>query len=62
MLCASLIAVRLGAYKLAGRVPFLATLADRRLVRIIEKQLASYGHAHFTTDASAYKPAVTPAE
>lgn len=61
-LCASLIAVRLGAYKLSARVPFLAKLADRRLVRIIEKQLAAYGHAHFTTDASAYKPAVTPAE
>jgi len=62
VLCASLIAVRLGAYKLAARVPFLAGAADRRLVRLIEKQLASYGHAHFTTDASAYRPAVTPAE
>jgi hypothetical protein len=38
------------------KIPVLAAAADRRLVAIINKQLASWGHAHFTTDASAYRP------
>jgi hypothetical protein len=48
--------VRLAAYKLAERIPSIAPLADRRLVAIIEGQLASYGHAHFASDASTYRP------
>ncbi|MGB3488008.1 MAG: hypothetical protein WBA37_05820 [Xanthobacteraceae bacterium] len=32
-------------------------LADRRLIAKIEKQLASYGPAHFTTDAANYRAA-----
>lgn len=61
-LCAAVIAVRLGAYKLAARLPLMADAADRRLVATIERQLASYGHAHFATDASAYRPAAKPEE
>jgi len=49
---------RLLAYKLAMNIPMLAGAVDRRLVAIIGKQLASWGHAHFTTDASAYRPGV----
>ena len=30
-------------------------IADRRLVAKLEAQLASYGHAHFTTDAAKYR-------
>lgn len=56
--CAAIIATRLGAYRLAGRLPFLAGLADRRLVATIERQLAALGHAHFESDASSYRPAV----
>lgn len=47
---------RLLTYQLAIKIPALAAAADRRLVAIINKQLASWGHAHFTTDASAYRP------
>ncbi|MGE3307131.1 MAG: oxygenase MpaB family protein [Rhizobiaceae bacterium] len=61
-LCATIIAVRLGVYKLAARLPLVAGAADRRIVATIERQLASYGHAHFTTDASAYRPAAKPEE
>lgn len=57
-LAASVSAGRLAAYRLAEKVPGLRALADRRLVAIIRKQLAGYGRAHFTTDASAYRPAV----
>lgn len=46
---------RLGAYNLAARLPALAGAADRRLVALIKKQLAAWGHARFTTDASAYR-------
>ncbi len=49
-------AVRLGLYKLAEKILGLADVADRRLVSIIRKQLDAYGTAHFTTDASAYRP------
>lgn len=47
---------RLLAYQLAMKVPMLKTAVDRRLVAIIGKQLSAWGHAHFTTDASGYRP------
>lgn len=47
---------RLLAYRLGMNIPMLATAVDQRLVAIIGKQLASWGHAQFTTDASAYRP------
>ncbi|MBX3529126.1 MAG: DUF2236 domain-containing protein [Rhizobiaceae bacterium] len=59
LLAASVSGLRLAAYGLAARMPGLREIADRRLVAIIRRQLASYGRAHFTTDASAYRPAVT---
>lgn len=52
------IAGRMLAYRLAARVPGLSGIADRRLVGKLERQLASYGHAEFTTDAAQYRPAV----
>ncbi|MCC8963030.1 DUF2236 domain-containing protein [Bradyrhizobium sp. Pear76] len=48
---------RLAFYRLASRIPGLREVADRRLVRRIENLLKDYGHAEFTTDASAYRPA-----
>lgn len=54
-LTAAVTGVRLAAYKLAARIPGLAGAADRRLVAIIRKQLAAWGHARFTTDASGYR-------
>lgn len=48
--------VRLLAYKLAMRIPMLGAAVDRRLVAIIGRQLATWGHAHFTTDAAGYRP------
>jgi hypothetical protein len=55
-LAAAVAGSRLLAYKLAMNIPMLAGAVDRRLVEIIRKQLASWGHARFTTDASAYRP------
>jgi len=59
---AALTGIRLAAYKAASRIPGISGMADRRLVAIIEKQLASYGHAHFESDPSAYRPAVPAQE
>lgn len=51
------IASRMAIYSLAARIPGLRDAADRSLVRKLAKQLASYGHAEFTTNAAAYRPA-----
>jgi hypothetical protein len=51
------ILLRMAAYRLAGQIPGLAVIADARLVRRLQQQLAAYGHAEFTTDATQYKPA-----
>lgn len=48
---------RMAAYRLAARLPVIGALADRRLVRRIERQLAGYGHAEFTSNAAEYRPA-----
>jgi ER-bound oxygenase mpaB/B'/Rubber oxygenase, catalytic domain len=52
-----IITVRMTAYALAARVPALRDAADRSLVRKLMKQLASYGHAEFTTNSEKYHPA-----
>lgn len=44
-------------YGLAARIPGLRDIADRSLVRKLEKQLARYGHAEFTSDGESYRPA-----
>jgi len=46
-----LIAARTTAYAIAGRIPGIRDVADRRLVRKLTRQLARYGHAKFTTNA-----------
>ncbi|MBA3940246.1 MAG: DUF2236 domain-containing protein [Sphingopyxis sp.] len=51
------IAGRMTAYRLAARLPVIRRLADRRLVHRIERQLAEYGRAEFTSNAAHYKPA-----
>lgn len=55
---------RLLTYAGMRKIPVVRDWADRRLVRKIKEQLASYGHAEFTTDASQYRgvPQVVPAE
>jgi hypothetical protein len=58
VLVALLVNLRMMAYNLALKVPGLAAIADRRLVAKIARLLESYGHAEFTTDAAAYRPAV----
>ena len=52
----ALIVLRMAPYALAARIPALRDVADRALVRAIAGQLASYGHAEFTTDARLYRP------
>jgi hypothetical protein len=55
--CGAFIGVRKGLYAIACRLPGVAKVADRMLVRKLERMLASYGHAAHTTDAAAYRPA-----
>jgi hypothetical protein len=54
------ITAKMIAYAIAARMPFMSRAADRWLVRKLTKQLARYGHAEFTTNADAYRPARTP--
>jgi hypothetical protein len=56
--CGAFIGVRKGLYGIACRLPGVEKMADRMLVRKLERMLASYGHAAHTTDAAAYRPAV----
>ena len=51
---------RIRLYALAAHVPGLRAVADRRLIAKLRAQLASYGHAEFTTDAAHYRPSATP--
>ncbi|MDZ3830269.1 MAG: oxygenase MpaB family protein [Sphingopyxis sp.] len=51
------VAGRMAAYRVASRLPVVRHLADRRLIHRIERQLAGYGHAEFTSDAADYRPA-----
>lgn len=48
---------RSGFYKAASYIPGVRGWADQRLVKRLKQQLADYGHADFTTDASQYRPA-----
>ncbi|WP_428678984.1 oxygenase MpaB family protein [Sphingopyxis sp.] len=50
------LAGRMVAYRVASRVPGLRHLADRRLVRRINRQLESYGRAEFQSNAAHYRP------
>lgn len=52
------ILLRMAAYRIASKIPGLSGLADKHLVSKLRRQLASYGHAEFTTDAAEYRPAV----
>jgi len=52
-----LIAARMTAHAIAGHIPVLRQAADRSLVGKLSRQLASYGHAEFTTNANNYRPA-----
>jgi hypothetical protein len=51
------LAGRMTAYRVVSRIPVLRHLADRRLVRRINRQLAGYGRAEFRSDAAHYRPA-----
>jgi hypothetical protein len=52
-----LVAFRMTVYAIAAHIPVISDAADRSLVRKLTKQLASYGHAEFTTNADTYRPA-----
>lgn len=52
-----LIAVRMAPYSIAARIPVVSDVADRLLVRKLNRQLARYGHAEFTTNPDTYRPA-----
>ena len=54
---AMLIVATMTPYAIAAYVPVVRDAADRSLVRKLTKLLASYGHAEFTTNADAYRPA-----
>jgi hypothetical protein len=50
------VGAQMAAHKMMASIPGLGEFADRKLVRKIRRQLAQYGHAEFTSDASAYRP------
>ena len=52
------ISAKMALYRFALSVPGLRGLADRRLTARIRRLLKRYGHAEFTTNAEAYRPAV----
>ena len=52
------IAAKMALYRFALSVPGLRKVADRRLTARIRRLLKRYGHAEFTSDAEAYRPAV----
>jgi hypothetical protein len=56
---ALLINSRMGAYKLAAHAPGLREAADRALIRKLQMQIVSYGHAEFRTNADSYRPPIT---
>lgn len=53
-LSAPFILGRAAAARLALRLPVTRDLADRYLIRKLNKRLASYGHAEFTSDHTKY--------
>jgi hypothetical protein len=59
-----MIAAKMAIYSTALKVPGLRGLVDRHLVAKLRRLLVRYGHAEFTTDASAYRQAApaVPAE
>jgi hypothetical protein len=52
-----LMAVRMAPYSIAAHIPVVGDAADRLLVRKLQRQLARYGHAEFTTNSDTYRPA-----
>lgn len=52
------IGAKMALYRFALSVPGLRGFADRRLTARIRRLLKRYGHAEFTTDSEAYRPAV----
>jgi hypothetical protein len=54
---AILIAARMTVYAIAAHLPVIHQAADRALVRKLNRQLARYGHAEFTTNADKYRSA-----
>jgi hypothetical protein len=55
------IGAKTALYRAAMSAPGLRDIADRRLVSKIRGLLKRYGHAEFTTDAEAYRPATAGA-
>ena len=55
------IALQVKAFDLAASIPGVRDLARAILLKRVEQQIASYGHARFTTDASKYRPTAAAA-
>jgi hypothetical protein len=55
------IAVQVKAFEIAEMIPGVRDVASWFLARRVEQQVASYGHARFTTDASKYRPTAAAA-
>ncbi len=58
--CGLFIGARKLVYSVACSIPGVNKIADRMLVKKIERLLESYGHPAHTTDASAYRPSAAP--
>ncbi len=48
---------RVGAYRVGANLPVVGAWLDRLLVGKLNQQLRGYGHAEYTSDASAYRQA-----
>ncbi|RAN37309.1 oxygenase MpaB family protein [Hyphomonas pacifica] len=55
------ITMKMAAYKTARSIPGVRSLMERHLTAKIHRLLKRYGHAEFTSDAEAYRPAVKAA-
>ncbi len=55
------ITLQMKAFELAEWIPGVREIATSILVKKVEQQLADYGHARFTTDASRYRPTAAAA-
>jgi hypothetical protein len=53
----ALMMTQIASYEIALRLPWIRRRADAALVAKIKRLLRRYGHADFTTDADAYRPA-----
>jgi hypothetical protein len=51
----ALVSGQMLGYRVAAKLPLVRDVADAHLIARLKRQLASYGHAEFTTNAAEYR-------